>query len=78
MNITEADRATARRVIRRWVGARENARIFFPWGVAYNEAPSATPHPSGTRVAVGPGWWDAACLAAARGRAYAKALRGAK
>jgi collagenase-like PrtC family protease len=57
--ITEADRAVARRVIRREDLRKirtETERIELWVGTAYN----------------------AACLSAAQGRAYAKALRGAK
>lgn len=59
ITVTEADRATARRVIRRHVGLSD-----LPHVVAAVE--DLDEH------------WAYAALAAAQGRAYAAALRGAK
>jgi hypothetical protein len=85
MNITEADRAAARRVIRRHVTLRHvglmasyvdlkiGAREY-----AYGPAGYIQWEPGMDRIYVSWCVFNAACLAAAQGRAYAKALRGAK
>jgi hypothetical protein len=65
--ITEADRATARRVIRRHV---DSPKIVVSPRPAHIYGPAQS-------VCLLPGVWDAAVLAAAQGRAYAKALREA-
>jgi metal-sulfur cluster biosynthetic enzyme len=76
--ITEADRATARRVIRRHVGALSTMR--FTMNPTATECFISRPMTASFRatVHVSPEVLSAAVEAAAQGRAYAAALRGAK
>lgn len=81
MIITEADRATARRVIRRHMGATPHAKVFVARGLHSDVAwfaPGASIYCREEPVAVTEDAFGAACLAAAQGREYAKALRGAR
>jgi len=81
--ITEADRATARRVIRRHVGARPTDEIVTGSALHLEHRPQL--NGSWTRagdrtqfVSCGREFFDACGRAAAQGRAYAKALREAR
>lgn len=75
--ITEADRATARRVIRRIAGVGPNARIDETI-LSNGKATMRVNRLSRPFVCVDVEALDAACLAAAQGRLYAAALRGAR
>ena len=79
MTITEADRAVARRIIRRIAGVGPSAAIeetSLPAGRAFERH---SRFQGGGRVyaMVDFGAIEAGALAAAQGRSYAKALRGA-
>jgi hypothetical protein len=83
MQITEADRATARRVIRRMSGVGPHASVnLYPviGGEAYGmiRCGAGVGGSAPDWVNINANWFNAAVEAAAQGRAYAAALRSAK
>lgn len=75
--ITEADRAVARRVIRSLSGSADDAPVYVDLAGRFLGGSWFGLGGFGA-VNVSRNTFASACLAAAQGRAYAKALRGAK